>query len=144
MMSSVPTRRYAKKASKGKTSLDVYKLNNRKWDYVAYQSFVSEGFYFGFRFWTNFVVVSRFSAIFGAGYSVASLAYCAGRPCTLESAKSLAGRYRRQRGRVVRAPDLKAGGHGFKSRRSRVQVPLWPLSWSCFSVDPSSTPRSCL
>ena len=108
MMSSVPTRRYAKKSSsKGKTSLNVYKLNNRKWDYVAYQSFVSEGFYFGFRFWTKFVVVSRFSAIFGAGYSVTSLACihslksvnvvfntnCAGRPCTLESAKSLAGRY---------------------------------------------------
>ena len=62
---------------------------------------------FLFRFWTTFVAVLRFSGIFGSGYSVASLACihslksvnvvfntnCAGRPCTLESAKSLTGRY---------------------------------------------------
>ena len=41
----------------------------------------------------------------------------------------------RQRGRVVRALDLKSGGHGFKSRSDHL---------ACFSVDPSSTPRSCL
>ena len=29
-------------------------------------------------------------------------------------------------------------------RKSRVEVPFWSLSWSCFSIDPSSTPRPCL
>ena len=44
---------------------------------------------------------------------------------------------RRQRGRVVRAPDLKSGGHGFKSRSDHLAgvVSRWTLV---------STPRSCL
>ena len=40
--------------------------------------------------------------------------------------------WRRQSGGVVRAPDLKSGGHRFKSRSDH------------FSVDPSSAARSCL
>ena len=39
---------------------------------------------------------------------------------------------------MVRAPDLKSGGRGFKSRSDHFH------SCSCFSVDPSSTPRSCV
>ena len=35
-------------------------------------------------------------------------------------------------------------GAGLDIRRSRAQVLLWPLSWSCFLVDPSSPARSCL
>ena len=36
---------------------------------------------------------------------------------------------RRQRGRVVRAPDLKSGGHGFKSRSDHLAevVSRWTL-----------------
>ena len=40
---------------------------------------------------------------------------------------------RRQRGRVVRAPDLKSGGHGFESRSDHLA-----------GVVSRSTPRSCL
>ena len=40
--------------------------------------------------------------------------------------------------RVVRAPDLKSGVRGFKSRSDHL------ATWSCFSVDPSSAPRICL
>ena len=43
---------------------------------------------------------------------------------------------RRQHGRVVRAPDLKSGGPGFKSRSDHYL--------NLFSVVPSSNPRSCL
>ena len=39
-------------------------------------------------------------------------------------------------GQVVREPDLKSGDHRFKSCSDQV------LSWSFFSVDPSSTPLS--
>ena len=42
----------------------------------------------------------------------------------------------RQHGRVVRAPDLKSGGPGFKSRSDHYL--------NLFSVVPSSNPRSCL
>ena len=44
---------------------------------------------------------------------------------------------KRRRGRVVRAPGLEIGWWW-------VQVPFSTLSCSCFSVGPSSTPRSCL
>ena len=39
------------------------------------------------------------------------------------------GRQGRQRGRVVRAPDLKSGGHGFKSRSDHLAgvVSRWTL-----------------
>jgi len=46
-------REYAERTSESKTSLG--KLNNRKRDSEGYQSFVSEGFYFGFQFWTYFL-----------------------------------------------------------------------------------------
>ena len=37
--------------------------------------------------------------------------------------------WRRQRGRVVRAPDLRSGGHGFKSRSDHLAgvVSRWTL-----------------
>ena len=41
---------------------------------------------------------------------------------------------RRERGGLVRPPDLKSGGHGFKSRSGHQLAEF-------FSVAPSSTPR---
>ena len=45
---------------------------------------------------------------------------------------------------IVEAAWPSVQGAGLEIRRSRVRVPFWPLSWSCFSVAPSSTPRSCM
>ena len=56
MMSSALTREYAERTAVNKTSLDI----SREKDSEDYQSFVGDGFYFGFRFWTEFRTVFRF------------------------------------------------------------------------------------
>ena len=48
------------------------KIKSRKKDSEDYQRFLSEYFYFGFRFWTKFLAVLRFSAIFLRGFSVST------------------------------------------------------------------------
>ena len=50
-----------------KTSLDLEKLNNRVRDPEAYQGFISEGFCFGFWFWTKFIAYFRALVTFCAG-----------------------------------------------------------------------------
>ena len=59
-MSSALTREYPERISESKTSLDEQNLNDRKRDSEDYQSFVIEGFYFGFWFWAKFLAAFPF------------------------------------------------------------------------------------
>ena len=66
MMNPGLTREYAERTSESKISLIrriKIKLKGRK-DSGAYQSFFSEVFYSGYRFWTKFLAVLRSLAIF--------------------------------------------------------------------------------
>ena len=67
--------------------------------------------------------------LFDSGSQRSYITKKAAEPLALDGPSEVPSVSRRQRGRVVRAPDLKSGGHGFKSRSDLLAgvVSRWTL-----------------